>query len=135
MYELKVFVATKETQGKRDNDFFWSKEGELVLFPFECDGEEIDGGCGCRRCMSGFETHKSTTTFKVKVLSRTSYWYIDQYKKAMRDAGWAKLGLKDSEMNREARRLIKAAAKFNAGDVLERRGEKIHVRRKGEEGK
>jgi hypothetical protein len=59
---MKVFVSTKDGQGIRNNDFSWTNEGELVKFALECDGEKIDGKCGCRRSMSGFDTHKATTT-------------------------------------------------------------------------
>lgn len=54
---MKVMVATREGQGFRENDFSWTKENELVGFTSECDGETIDGNCGCRRSMSGFDTH------------------------------------------------------------------------------
>ena len=40
---MRFLVATKETQGQRKNDFSHAREGELVKFGFECDGEEVDG--------------------------------------------------------------------------------------------
>lgn len=132
MVNIKVFVATKETQGDRDNDFFWSKEGELVLLPFECDGEEIDGGCGCRRCMSGFESFKSTTTFKVKSLSRSPEWYIRAVRQALQKAGWLKMGVSEKEARNMARELLRKAHEYPEGTVLERRGNEMNVRREGE---
>ena len=52
---MKVLVSTHETQGERASDFCWVPDGELVGFAFECDTDrdDIDGGCGCRRAMSG----------------------------------------------------------------------------------
>ena len=50
---MKVLVGTKETQGQRSNDFSWAEDGELVMFGSECDREDVDGTCGCRRAMSG----------------------------------------------------------------------------------
>ena len=50
---MKLLVATTKTQGQRKNDFCWVPEDEIVQFAFVCDGEKIDGSCGCRRSMSG----------------------------------------------------------------------------------
>ena len=57
---MKMLVATKETQGKRRNDFCWATEGELVRFAFQCDGEAVDGRCGCRRSFCGLDSHKAS---------------------------------------------------------------------------
>ena len=71
---MKILVATKETQGFRDSDFSWAREGELVRFDSECDRDKnrIDGGCGCRRSMVGLETGRATTTFKVVEMDITT---------------------------------------------------------------
>ena len=42
----------------------WCEEGELVRFATECDGERVDGRCGCRRSMTGMSTLKATTTVR-----------------------------------------------------------------------
>jgi hypothetical protein len=69
---MKVLVATKESQGKRKNDFCWVPEGEIVHFAFECDSDRNpDGPCGCRRSMVGIDCTKSTTTMKVKTVGAT----------------------------------------------------------------
>ena len=70
---MKVFVATKEGQGLRQNDFSHAEEGELVLFSYGCDRDKdnVDGGCGCRRSMDGFKTLSGTTTFKVVDMEMT----------------------------------------------------------------
>lgn len=60
-----ALVATASGQGQRRSDFFNANEGELVCFPFECDGESVDGGCGCRRSMVGMTSKKATTTMTV----------------------------------------------------------------------
>lgn len=61
---MKLLVATADTQGKRKNDFNWCNEGEILIFAVECDGEKVDGPCGCKRSLSGLDSHKATTTFK-----------------------------------------------------------------------
>ena len=60
---MRAFVATKETQGKRKNDFCFAEEKEMVWFGGECDNEPIDGACGCKRAMCGVKTRLATTTF------------------------------------------------------------------------
>lgn len=64
---MKVFVATKEGQGLRENDFSHTDEGELVLFSYGCDRDKdnVDGGCGCRRGMNGFNTLKAPPHLKL----------------------------------------------------------------------
>jgi hypothetical protein len=63
---MKVLTASNQTQGWRDNDFSWTVEGELVVFPpIECGRGTIDDSCGCRRSMAGLVSHRATTTIKV----------------------------------------------------------------------
>ena len=73
--KMKVLVGTKDTQGKRKNDFSFTDEGELVTFGTECDREAVDGHCGCKRSLVGMKTRKGTTTFKVveKKISKVNY--------------------------------------------------------------
>ena len=59
----KVLTATAATQGMRKNDFSHTEEGELVTYGLECDCEQVDGVCGCKRSLVGRSTHKATTTF------------------------------------------------------------------------
>lgn len=73
---MKILVSTKDGQGLRKNDFCFCNEGELVRFAVACDGEEIDGGCGCRRSMTGVESHTATTTLKVVDLNITPDEYF-----------------------------------------------------------
>ncbi len=63
---MKVLVATNQTQGWRENDFCWTVEDELVVFPpLQCGCGSIDDPCGCRRSMAGLVSHRATTTIKV----------------------------------------------------------------------
>ena len=130
---MKVFVATKEGQGSRENDFSFTEEGELLLFSYGCDRDKdnVDGGCGCRRGMSGFQTLKSTTTFKVVDIEMTEDEYIDKHVAAM-----AKTGFFDGEdledqkacSRSDIELLLEGASVFPEGIILERRGNDIQPR-------
>ncbi len=128
---MKVLVATKEGQGKRSNDFFHTIEGEPVKFGFECDGEMIDGNCGCKRSMVGTETLKATTTFKVVDTKITKAEFINRLKKSYQKGGWYKLlgkSAAESRIGQEAYRLLRLAKHFKIGKILEKRGNQIQER-------
>jgi hypothetical protein len=135
---MKVLIATKKGQGIRDNDFSFVPEGDLVRYGFDCDGEEVDGSCGCRRSLAGMRNLKGTTTFKVADLPLTAEAYQKELlasfrrglqglpKKEIDKA--AKEVLDDGTLQHESERLLKIAARFPVGTVLERRGNVIQPR-------
>lgn len=121
---MKVLVATKERQGLRPNDFCFVPEGELVRFSWTCDGEGIDGKCGCRRSLCGFDCLLSTTTFKVADLPLSEDEYFDKLIESFRSAGWIDGELTDNLKaiaRQDCDRLLKLAMLFNVGTVLENR--------------
>ena len=124
---MKVLVATEETQGKRDNDFFWCQEGELVKFGVECDRDkhDIDGDCGCRRSMVGFKSHKGTTTFKVAERTMSRKRFITRLRASEESAGWKST---PREIRYNAIELLDLAEQYEVGTVLEKRGSEIQVR-------
>jgi hypothetical protein len=123
---MKILVATKKGQGLRKNDFSWAEEGELVNFGSECDGESVDGGCGCRRSLSGLKTHKATTTVLVVDKKMTTKKLAEEILKSLVAGGWY-----DSPKNEQAKKhaeedaqeLSRIANFFRVGAVLERRGQ------------
>lgn len=132
---MKVLVATRETQGWRDNDFCWAVEGELVIFiVMECGSGSIDDGCGCRRSMSGMVSQRATTTVKVverKELDPSTY--LDMVADGLRDRGYITNDLLVIPDVKEwvddlALELAAIALAFPVGTILERRGETITVR-------
>jgi len=127
---MKVIVATKSLQGQRSNDFSFTEEGELVKFSMECDREEIDGKCGCRRSFGGFKTSKATTTAKIIDSGMTKDDFIDLMKEALTRQGWygGEISLSDYEVKEEAEELLRIANAFEVGDVIEKRGEDINRR-------
>jgi hypothetical protein len=128
----RVLVATHEKQGQRKNDFCWATDGELVTLPMECDGEAVDGGCGCRRCFSGVESFRSTTTAKVvdrPDMDKAALTAV--LAESLDKAGWAKSLSKKtvaSWAKRDAAELLRIAARFHIGDVVEKRGNAVQVR-------
>jgi hypothetical protein len=124
---MKVLVATKETQGRRRNDFCWAKEGELLKFAFECDGESIDGKCGCRRSMTGVESHKGTTTMKVAELGITMKGYVELIKDAYLKGGWFEDDPKTLQETAEtdAKIIAEQAEFFGLGAIIEKRGNQL----------
>jgi hypothetical protein len=133
---MKVLTATNETQGWRDNDFCWTVEGELVIFPpLECDCGSIDDDCGCRRSMAGLVSHCATTTMKVvdrEELDPETYFML--IKDGLKKQGYL---TKELEREREVKEwlrdfsddLRRTADVFPPSTILERRGDFLGVRR------
>ena len=122
---MKVLVATHETQGKRKNDFSWTTDGEPVLFGFECDGERVDGSCGCRRALVGAHSMKATTTFKVAEMPGLNKQdFMDICNAHLQKAGWTGLTAEGLCMDE----LLKIADRFPINAVLEKRGGIVQVR-------
>jgi hypothetical protein len=122
---MKLLVATKQGQGKRANDFFWANEGEIVRFGMECDGEEVDGGCGCRRALSGITTAKGTTTMEVAELPIDAKDLTNLMVVSLKLGGWDALV---DQAQGLAQEMLAAAEPFPVGAIVERRGDEIQIR-------
>jgi len=133
---MKVLVATAETQGKRKNDFCYVPEGEMVdTGGFECDGESIDGSCGCRRSFCGLKAHKATTTAKVVNVEFAYGVTLEKLvRESLAEAGWVRgeNPKRDAKFVREmAESIVHVADAFFPGTVIERRGTKFQERLNG----
>ena len=129
---MKLLAATNETQGQRPDDFMWCTEGEIVKFGTECDGEEVDGKCGCRRSMVGVQCNKATTTMKVIQVERTREELTDALRDNYKEGGWYNLmGAEPAEksIRREVEDLIRLSEGFPVGSIVEKRGNKFQVRK------
>lgn len=124
---MKAFIATAETQGRRNNDFCWAEEGELLTFGSECDAEGIDGPCGCRRSMCGLRSARATTTLRVvdrpdlDLRSLTQLFADAIVRRGFfenLEEAWKPAGL-------EARAILESAAPFEVGAIVERRGRRF----------
>lgn len=124
---MKVLVATRKGQGLRDNDFCFTKEGELVHYGFECTNEKIDGRCGCKRSLGGMDSLKATTTFTVEERDLTEAEYLKTFLASLKRAGWG--GMEKWVVRAAAKDLLRIANKFKAGTILEKRGHKICERK------
>lgn len=112
---IPVFVATRQTQGQRDNDFCFVPEGEIVTFPvFTCDGEEADGVCGCRRSLCGVLSSTGTTTMKVALLDGGRSALEQALRASLQDGGWSQVGIEKA-----VAKIITAASQFPIGTVVE----------------
>ncbi len=130
---MQVMIATKLTQGKRKNDFCHANLGELVRFGMCCDGATADDNCGCARSFVGFESHKATTTARIIELPITKEQFVTELRTAYDSGGWASL-FKDepAKLNEmiedEAAELLRIAAAFPRGRIIENRNIKIKTR-------
>ena len=86
---MKLLTATHQTQGARPSDFCFCTEGELVVFPVQCeqdaDSLDSDTGCGCGRGMLGILTHKVTTTVRVSEIPLTREQWVNTYLGSFQD--------------------------------------------------
>ena len=90
----------------------------------ECDGEYVDGKCGCRRSFSGMDSLKATTTARILNLPITEEQYLEAYQNAMNKAGWDKL-MQLADIKDEVKYLLQLASNFDEGTIIEKRGPKI----------
>jgi len=136
---MKVLVSTHKDQGIRPSDFCWIPDDELVLWPTECDadGDEIDGGCGCRRSMIGMDCKKTTTTFTVADVDMTidAYlWKLIQSERQMGFISETQSGAFFGDLKKTIQRglgLLKVAEQYSINAILERRGGVIQERKRG----
>jgi len=121
--EMKIIVATSETQGQRPGDFNFVPEGEVVVVS-DCDC--LHEGCECSRSMVGVLCGRGTTTMKVIESDLTR----DDYLRLIRDAnkGYEDLGIDPLVFNEQADALLELAMQFSAGAVIERDGEDFEQR-------
>jgi len=123
---MKVMVCTKQGQGKRKSDFSWTEEGELAYFGFTCDGEKLDGGCGCERSFCGMDSGKAGTTAKIVDSPMTIAEFIKKRTASDKAAGWNQ---KAADIKEECIELLRIANVFPVGAVIEKRGDKIQIRK------
>lgn len=117
---MHILIATKQTQGQRDNDFSWTDEGELVMRGFMCNSGLLnpDEYCGCGRVLIGVNTARATTTIQVTEAEMTPVEYVGDITASLQGR-WP--GTPEDEGVAEAMWLLEEAAGFDVGTVLEYR--------------
>ena len=125
---MKILVCTTETLGQRSNDFCSVPEGEVLYFGFECDGEDIDGSCGCRRALCGIDSHTATSVMKVvesdmtkdEIEAKIIAFYHNDWKMSLDDASeCATENIAD---------MLYVASAFPVGSIIEKRGDQFQTR-------
>ena len=129
---MNILVATKKTQGQRDNDFCHTREAELIMFASECDhDEDPDGKCGCKRSMAGVSSLKATTTMRITRTEITEQAYARAIKRAMDEGGWTELIGEEKTRKQatlDARELLRIARTFPIDTIVEKRGDTFRER-------
>jgi hypothetical protein len=126
---VRIFISTKETQGQRASDFTWTEDGELLRFGLECDCDKHpDGGCGCRRSLVGVTSQKSTTTFQVIDSDLTRAEFTEEIRKSLEGGGWLRSDDGNEWPEGDAAELLKLAAHFDTGMIIEKRGNAFQER-------
>ncbi len=122
---MKVLVATSDTQGQRGNDFSYCIEGELVTVGLVCAADEVDpdGGCGCGRAFAGLNSHKATTTAKVKDVELSEEDYVEALRSSLAQQGWP-----TGDVGELATWLAQLVSTWPTGSVIERRLDDIYIR-------
>jgi hypothetical protein len=115
---MKLLVATRRTQGARDNDFFWGVPGELVMLGEVCrkDKDDPDGRCGCGRSFSGLGSDRAVTTAEIADLDVDDDDLVSAVAAALDRQGW---GVEHAEAVAGEIRTI--AESFPIGTVVGRR--------------
>ena len=125
---MRYLASTKSTQGQRKNDFCFVPEGELLKYGSECDGENIDGKCGCRRSMVGMICSKSTTTMKVIDLDISEIEMLEKLAASTQRAGFPVTENDKGFLLAELKDISRIADYFPVGTILEKRGNQFQVR-------
>jgi hypothetical protein len=122
---MKVLVATSDTQGERENDFSFCIEGELVTVGLVCaaDEQDPDGGCGCGRAFAGLNSHRATTTAKVKEVELSEDDYVEALRSSLAQQGWP-----TEDVSELATWLAQLVSTWPTGAVIERRLDDIYIR-------
>lgn len=124
---VKVFVASKRTQGMRDWDMCYAIDGELVMRPpVSCDCPD----CPCERDMVGLGSRAGTTTFTVTDrVDLDVATYRALLSDALLESGWVTGEPDDEWLVSFAERHLAPAARFEIGDALEIGDDRTFVRR------
>lgn len=112
---MKVLVATRQGQ-RRDDDFFWGVEGELVRLPMDVCANPR---CGCDRSVTGLATSRASTTFtsvERPELDPDSYRMV--FLDAIEREGWILGGTDTDDFDEVIEGHLDLAARVPAGAVL-----------------
>ena len=122
---MHVMVATRRTQGERDDDYAWAVDGELAFLAMvECDWRRFRNGA---RYFIGLESGGETTTAEIVELDVGADDIVTFVAEQLAAAGWT-ASARTQEAERLAAEMLGIAALFPVGTVLEKRGREIRAR-------
>lgn len=121
---MKVLVATRRTQGARDNDFSDTVEGELVFDAGPCEDvtDPANWNCACAVGFWGVASGELTTTAMVADLPIG----LREYQRAVRDGTREWCCKECARIYAHSTRML--ALKFPVGAVIERYQKPFRVR-------
>jgi hypothetical protein len=128
MPPLKVFVATRRTQGRRDNDFAHHDSPELVDLARTCDQDTAESAYGCGRAFTGLSSGKVTTTAEVVERDLTLVQFRNVVHRSLVAAGFDDAPELRRAAEQSADEMVRIAESWPVGTVVERRGGDIIVR-------
>jgi hypothetical protein len=125
---LKYFVSTHRTQGERDNDSNSIPKTEIVDLCSLSHDNPDDPYCGCARSFVGITSRQTTTTAEIVESDMTPVEFVSRF-----HAGFVAMGFPDTpdlraDAANAATELLRLAAVWPVGTVVERRGDEIRVR-------
>lgn len=123
-------MSTSRTQGQRPGDFAAIGDGELVTLASVCDRDRgnPDGGCGCGRSFVGLRDPKGTTTAIVDEMGMTPDDYLQRMRDSAIEVGALRPDEDPTDVDNQADELLRIAAGWPLGTVVECRGDLIQVR-------
>lgn len=112
---MKLLVATSDSQGMKKDDFFYAKEGEIVQLSAVCRNGVLRS-CGCERSFSGTLSRAATTTAKITDVPTDFDELVDLIHRSENEAGFE---TSEAEARLKTEEIIKIAAPFEVGDIVE----------------
>ncbi len=125
---LKYFVSTHRTQGERDNDSNSITETEIVDLASLSHEDPDHPYCGCARSFVGITSHQTTTTAEIVESDMTAVEFVARFHAAFVAMGFADTPELRAEVGNGATELLRLAAVWPVGTVVERRCHEIRVR-------
>ncbi len=125
---LRYFVSTHRTQGERDNDSNNVPDTELVDIPGKSHENPDDTYCACARSFVGFRSRQATTTAEVAESNMTPVAYIRRFHTMLIGLGYENTPAMRTDATNDAIELLRVAAQWPVGTVVERRGDVLRVR-------
>ncbi|WP_370964882.1 hypothetical protein [Amycolatopsis sp. cg9] len=125
---LKYFVSTHRTQGERDNDANSIPGTEIVDLASLSHEDPDNTYCGCARSFVGITSRQTTTTAEIVETDMTPVQFVARFHTALLALGFADTPQLRADAADGATELLRLAAAWPAGTVVERRGQEIRVR-------